>query len=75
MSPQKNVRPVVRREDLAVAVAAARATWAMTGIGRTGYEISSDPAACDLRWILPTGIALTAHPCGAAAGNRALSVN
>ncbi len=75
MSPQKKVRSVVCREDLIVAVAAARATWAMTGIGWTDYEISSDQAAYDLRWIPPAANSLTARPCGATAGNRTLSVN
>ena len=61
-------------EDLVVAVAAARATWAMAGIGRTDYEISSGQDAGDLRWIPSAGTALTVRPCEAA-GNRTLSVN
>jgi hypothetical protein len=71
----ENVKPIVRREDLVMAVAAARAAWVMSGISRDYCDSLPDKASRDLRWIPPTGAMQKKRQCGSVTGNRSLCVN
>ncbi len=75
MSEKKHVKSVVRQEDLAIAVAAARTAWVMTGISRADGEIHLVTESRDPRGMSLPGSPLRTRQCGSATGPRYLCVN
>ncbi len=71
----KNVKPFVRPEDLALAVAAARTAWIRTGINQDDCVIHPIAPVLDLRWFPPINPAARPHLCGVTTSNHSLRVN
>ena len=77
MSEKKNVKPIVRQEDLVMAVAAARTAWILTGVGRDYNDVQSISVteSSDLRWMLWSRAPFNTRQCASATGKRLLCVN
>jgi hypothetical protein len=74
---RKNVKPVVRKADLVMAVAAARTAWIMTDVSQddneTYFVTIAEPH--DPRWMFKPGSSLNIYQCVSAIEKRVLCVN